>query len=114
MYLNLMIKAMVVFFIIYPSSLVAETSFWQQKDKQQHFVATTAISFAVTAYARNKGYSQVESFFWGFGAALVTGLIKEGIDGQRKNGHQSFKDLQADMLGGITGALISTQFEWKF
>ena len=114
MYVNFIKKAIVAFFIIYPSLLLAETSFWQQKDKQQHFAATTAISFAVTGYARNQGYSQIESFFWGFGTAVAVGLIKEGIDGQRKNGHQSFKDVQADILGGFTGALISTQFEWKF
>jgi uncharacterized protein YfiM (DUF2279 family) len=68
----------------------------------------------VTGYARNKGYSKVESFFWGFGAAMAVGLIKEGIDGRRKNGHQSSDDLKADVLGGLTGALVSAQFEWKF
>ena len=102
-----------MFFILNSAVMASEEVFWKQSDKQKHFVATTAISMAVTGYARNKGYTKVESFFWGFGAAIAVGLIKEGIDGRSK-GHQSSDDFQADVLGGFTGALISTQFEWKF
>ena len=80
-----------------------------ESDKQKHFAATTAISMVVTGYARNKGYTKVESFFWGFGTAMAVGLIKEGIDSNADT-----DDLKADALGGITGALISAQFEWKF
>lgn len=114
MHLNSTAKMIIVFFVLCHTLLMAKPSFWQQKDKQQHYVATTAISFAVTGYARNKGYSKVESFFWGFGAAVAVGLIKEGIDGRTSRGHQSSQDIKADILGGLTGALISTQFEWKF
>jgi len=114
MYLNSIVKILGVFFIMQHTVLCAETSFWKQKDKQQHYIATTAISFAVTAYAKNQGYSKVEAFFWGFGTALAVGLIKEGIDGRSSNGHQTSDDVKADLFGGITGALISTQFEWKF
>ncbi len=91
-----------------------ESSFFSQRDKQKHFAATTLISAGVTGYARNKGYSKVESFFWGFGAAVAVGLLKEGLDGISENAQQSSDDIKADVLGGITGALISTQFEWKF
>ena len=101
-------------FVVLSQSLSAEESFFNQSDKQKHFAATVVISTAVTGYARNKGYSKVESFFWGFGAAIMVGLIKEGIDGQTTSGHQSSQDIKADILGGLTGALISTQFEWKF
>jgi uncharacterized protein YfiM (DUF2279 family) len=41
----------------------AEDSFFSQSDKQKHFAATTVISMGVTGYARNKGYSKMESFF---------------------------------------------------
>ena len=93
--------------------MAAEDNLWQQSDKQKHFAVTTGVSMLVTGYARNKGYSKVESFFWGFGAALAVGLIKEGVDG-KTGGVQSSDDIKADVLGGVTGALISAQFEWKF
>ncbi len=102
-----------VFFMLSITAVSAEEEIWDQSDKQKHFVATTAVSMVVTGYARNKGYSKVESFFWGFGAAIAVGLIKEGVDG-KTGGQQSSDDLKADVLGGLTGALISAQFEWKF
>ena len=100
-------------FFIMSQTILAEESFFEESDKQKHFVATTVISAAVTGYARNQGYSKVESFFWGFGVAVAVGLLKEGLDGTN-DGDQSFDDVAADLLGGATGALISAQFEWKF
>ena len=113
MKLKYIVSMVMAFFMLNSTLMAAEESFVQQSDKQKHFVATTVISMAVTGYARNKGYSKVESFFWGFGAAIAVGLIKEGIDG-KTGGQQSSDDLKADVLGGLTGALVSAQFEWKF
>lgn len=112
MHFKLLFIGLVTLFMM-SQTVLAEESFFQQSDKQKHFVATTVISAAVTGYARSQGYSKVESFLWGFGVAVAVGLLKEGLDGTN-SGDQSFDDVKADLLGGATGALISAQFEWKF
>ena len=110
MFINILI-----FFVMGQVTLSAkEVSFLKQKDKQLHMMLSAAIATAVTGYARNQGSSKVEAFFYGAGAAIATGLIKEGIDGNRDGGTQSWGDVAADMIGGTAGALISAQFEWKF
>jgi hypothetical protein len=47
------IVSMIMAFFMLNSTLMAEENFWQQSDKQKHFVATTVISMGVTGYARN-------------------------------------------------------------
>ena len=108
------VKSIVLLLLTYQTAIANETSFWKQKDKQMHFAVSAVIATTTTAYARNKGYDKVESFFIGFGTTVLIGLIKEGIDGRRKNGHQETDDMKANILGAMSGALISTQFEWKF
>ena len=98
--------------IITNQSAMADS--WTGADKGKHITVTAAISTAVTGYARNQGCSKVESFFWGFGAALVVGAIKEEADKHNDSSDSSSKDFAADALGGAAGALISAQFAWKF
>jgi len=94
--------------------LAQESSFFSQRDKQQHMVATAAIATAVTAYARNRGSSKVEAFFYGAGAAIAVGLLKEGLDGVDDEGTREWADVGADVIGATAGAFFSAQFEWKF
>ena len=108
------IHIVVIFLLAYQTAIANETSFWRQKDKRMHFAVSAVIATSTTAYARNEGYDKVESFLIGFGTTVLVGLIKEGIDGRRKNGHQESDDMKANILGAMSGALISTQFEWKF
>ena len=44
-----------------------------------------------------------------YGALIGTapGLIKEGIDGTCRNDGFSYKDLTADFVGSLTGALLT-------
>ena len=98
-------------FLMTSQTIMAES--WNGADKGKHLGVSAVISTVVTGLARNQGYSKTESFFWGAGTALVIGGLKELSDG-KGHGNRSAKDFGADALGGLAGALISAQFEWKF
>ena len=109
-------KVLILFFVwaFVSQNLIASDSLFAQSDKKKHMIVSVAISGAVTAFARNKGYSRTESFFMGVGVSMLIGLAKEEIDGHRTNGTKDFDDLKADLIGSVSGALVSAQFEWKF
>ncbi len=103
-----------VFFVMESSLHAADTSFFLQKDKQLHIAGSAVIASAVTALARNRGSSKVEAFFYGAGAAIAVGLLKEGLDGVDDEGTREWADVGADVIGATAGAFFSAQFEWKF
>ena len=93
---------------------ITEKNWWQQ-DKQKHFLYSTGIAGVSTAIARSYGSNKFEAFWIGFGSSLAIGVIKEYTDGRNPLFHtEDTKDIYADMLGSTTGALISTQFTWRF
>jgi len=114
MKLKSILANILIFFVMGQNLVAEESSFFSQRDKQQHIVVSAAIAGAVTAYARNKGSSKAEAFFYGAGAAIALGLIKEGIDGHNDGSTREWSDVGADVIGATAGALISAQFEWKF
>ena len=114
MSLKYSVRAVVIFFIMNQTVMAGETSLWKQKDKQAHFAVSAGIAIVTTAYARNKGYNKTEAFLIGFGTSVVIGLAKEVIDGYSKHGNREMDDIKADILGAVSGSLISAQFEWKF
>lgn len=114
MKLKIIIINILIFFVMGQSLVAGEKSFFLQRDKQLHFVVSAVVATSVTAYARNKGSSKVEAFFYGAGAAIALGLIKEGLDGHDDGSTREWGDVGADVLGATAGALISAQFEWKF
>jgi len=109
-----MIFSSIIIFLIMGQSLVAEEGFFSQRDKQKHILGSGAIGVAIAGVARSNGLTKIESFFLGVGTAIGIGLIKEGIDGYNVNGTRDWDDVKADAIGGIIGAGISAQFEWKF
>ena len=104
----------IMIFLILSQSLIAEESFFAQRDKQKHILGTGALAVVFTGIARNKGLPKIESFILGVGTAVALGLLKEGLDGYNKNGTRSWDDAKADALGAVIGAGISAQFEWRF
>ena len=114
MKLKIILSHILIFFVMGQTLMSEEVYFFKQRDKQQHIIVSGIFALAVTGYARNQGSSKVEAFFYGAGASIALGLLKEGIDGNRDGGTQSWGDVAADVIGATTGALISAQFEWKF
>jgi len=89
------------------------SEFWDEEDKQKHFTGSVAIGVVTTGLARHYGSSKIESFFIGVGSTIMIGWLKEVSDGNG-NGTKDINDLDADMLGAVTGSVISTQFNWRF
>lgn len=96
------------------SAVAGDEALWEQNDKRSHFFVSAGISMAVTAYANGKGYNKTESFLIGVGTTTLIGLAKEGIDGYAGTGTREVDDMTANILGAVTGSLLSMQFEWKF
>ena len=74
---------------------------WTAPDKQLHFAA----SFAIAASLSVKGWSEGESV----GATVGIGLLKEAYDATLKPSRPrgvSLRDVAADVLGAIAGALL--------
>ncbi len=94
--------------------LAEERPFFLQRDKQLHIAGSALFSYAVTGFARSKGSSKLEAFFYGAGASIALGLLKEGLDGIDKDSTREWADVWANVIGASAGALISAQFEWKF
>ena len=82
-------------------------------DKAKHFLVSATIAGSITAIARHNDSNEVEAFLIGFGSTVLLGYIKERID-KRTNGTPERNDTYANILGAGTGALIATQWEWKF
>jgi uncharacterized protein YfiM (DUF2279 family) len=87
--------------------------FWYKEDKQKHFLGSASIAVATTGLARHYGSNKVESFLIGVGSTIIVGWLKEVSDGQG-HGSKDINDIDADMLGAVTGSMISTQFKWRF
>lgn len=89
-----------------------QSEFWKQ-DKQKHFAYSAGIAATATAISKSYGSNKFEAFWIGLGSSIMVGIAKEVIDGHGY-GSEDIGDVYADFLGASTGALISTQFEWKF
>ncbi|MCF6243917.1 MAG: hypothetical protein L3J43_02645 [Sulfurovum sp.] len=114
MNLKIIIGKILIFFMLGQTLMAEEIIFVSQRDKQKHAVVSAVVAFTVTGFARNRGASKVESFFYGAGAAIALGILKEGLDGHNDDSTREWADIGADVIGATAGALISAQFEWKF
>jgi uncharacterized protein YfiM (DUF2279 family) len=113
MKLKIILVSILTFFVMSQTLEAEEKSFVAQRDKQKHMAVSALFASAVTAFARNKGASKMESFFYGAGAAVALGLVKEGID-VNTDGNSEWADVGANAIGAAVGAIFSAQFEWKF
>ena len=95
------------------TQILSAQELWEQKDKQQHFALSGAVSALTTAYFINNGYSKTEAFFYGVGTSMILGLAKEAYDQYDYNG-ASTDDMYADLAGAAIGSAISCQFSWEF
>jgi uncharacterized protein YfiM (DUF2279 family) len=95
------------------SSLFANNSFFQQKDKQKHIAATAVISGAATILARYYGANIFEAFAIGVMFGLLIGITKEKWD-SLGHGTEDIQDIYADTIGSVLGAIISALFSFKF
>ena len=83
-----------------------------QKDKQKHFAYSLAIASVSTAIARHNGKSKLESYLYGAGFAVGVGILKELADGRSLKHTQDIEDIYADVLGALTGSLLTYTWRW--
>lgn len=80
-------------------------------DKYAHFLCSMLIAFIVSALMfafagmLSSPMSKNGTALLGFGAAYFVGVVKEKID-ENKGGTFDFRDLEADTLGAMIGALM--------
>jgi uncharacterized protein YfiM (DUF2279 family) len=86
--------------------------FWKY-DKREHFKYSFAVGTVGTAISKHYGLSNWQSFFVGVGSSIILGWTKEVYDGDG-NGDKAIEDIDANMLGAITGSALSAQFSWRF
>jgi len=85
---------------------------WIARDKALHFFCSASIvglSFH-SAYCQ-LGYDKDASRIFSISLSGLTGIGKEFLDSKKKKSSASWRDLVADGLGIITGALIFTIYE---
>jgi uncharacterized protein YfiM (DUF2279 family) len=76
---------------------------WFGRDKLEHFAVSVPFGGLGAWLARDSAHPVM------YGALLgtVPGLVKEGIDGTCRSDGFSYKDLAADFVGSLTGALFT-------
>lgn len=94
-------------------NVIFNKSFYEQQDKQIHMGITATASTLGSGYCRSKGYDKFTCFIAGVGTGLLIGWVKEVSDGQG-NGHRDMNDMDANALGSMLGAVVSSQFNWRF
>jgi hypothetical protein len=81
------------------------------EDKQQHFIAGTAIGFWASVATVNK--KPMVSLAWSVGASTVIGAGKEIIyDKWMGKGVPEFKDALWTTIGGVAGFGLVQGFKW--
>ena len=99
------------------SSIIMADNYWdatdykpyfKQRDNQAHIAVSVVASSIATYYANKHGLSKTESWFIGFGTAVLIGTIKELSD---KN--FSKDDLSSYAVGGAIGSsIIVWRYKW--
>lgn len=107
------IVLILLFLNVYVFGDVFDPSFYEQNDKQKHIAGSAVIGMTAAGIARHYECSKLESFLIGVGSAVIIGWVKEVADGHGL-GHRDIDDIDADMVGGIAGSAVSSQFSWKF
>ena len=79
-------------------------NFFEEEDKQKHFAVTSVIGFTSSNIAYHYGYTKKESFWIGFGSAMIVGLGKELYDNRSGGTGFDIADLGADALGATFGS----------
>ncbi len=83
---------------------------WFAVDKAKHFVVSAVIQGVGHSVLRANGYEYREAAWTAGTVTLSTGLAKEFWD-VRRGRLFSWKDLVADGVGGVTGAVVMRQVD---
>ena len=107
--MNLVYSFLIAFSLMNPKN-----DKWIAKDKALHFFCSAAIvgltfhsSYCQLGYPKNKKEARIFSI----SLSGLTGIGKEFLDSKKKTSSASWRDLVADGLGILTGALIFTIYE---
>ena len=93
-----------------PPERAPEGDRWLGRDKAYHLAASALIQGASHAALRGAGLEYREASLWAGGVTATIGVAKELYD--RADGrYVSAKDLTADALGGISGAVLARQLD---
>ena len=75
-------------------------------DKQLHFLACAATTSTTYAIVYIKTHKKNKALLWALGSGITVGILKEVYDSTRPRNKFDLKDLNADLLGSVTAALI--------
>ena len=85
-------------------SSTLNATFVTEVDKQKHFAVSAVVGFTSSNIAYHYGYTKKESFWIGFGSAMIVGLGKELYDNRIGGSGFDIEDLGADALGATFGS----------
>jgi len=83
--------------------LSAASEFALAQDKQLHMGACFVISSFTSALVYRKTKDETKSTVYGFGVAMLAGIVKEVYD--IKHGHSDINDILANTIGSSLGVV---------
>ena len=104
-------KYLFIFLFMTTISMVGQ-SFFQQQDKQLHFMAGTIAGGLGYKWSYDKHKNKKKAFIVGVCSSLTVGLVKELYD-SRTGGTVEIGDVAATTLGGITVGFTIPLFQNK-
>ncbi len=90
------------------ASFEKDPSDWLGHDKIAHFTASAALAAAGYDQAVKNGKSECEAVQFGLAFSIAIGAGKEAKDFWISHSYWSSKDMVADILGALTGAILAS------
>ena len=104
-------KYLFIFLFMTTTSMLGQ-SFFQQQDKQLHFIAGTIAGGLGYKWSYDKHKNKKKAFIAGVCSSFAVGLVKELYD-SRTGGTVETGDVAATALGGITVGFTIPLFQNK-
>lgn len=104
-------KLLLLFFLLLPSCLRAETLL-EQEDKKLHFAVSAILAWQFNVMAHQAYESNQDAFKVSMLSTLAVGLAKELIDESERNNEFSWKDMEANFLGALSMNILLINFEF--
>ena len=104
-------KYLFIFLFMTTTSMVGQ-SFFQQQDKQLHFIAGAIAGGLGYKWSYDKHKNKKKAFIAGVCSSLAVGLVKELYD-SRTGGTVEIGDVAATTLGGLTVGFTIPLFQNK-
>jgi uncharacterized protein YfiM (DUF2279 family) len=106
-------KPIIVLLLIFFMSTIMSFAQAISEDDLKHFGAGIAISGATYAIVYSSTKNKKKAFWYGLGAAILAGLVKETFDSNKFNSKLDTSEVLATALGGLTATVSLDLFVGK-